>query len=123
MEIPFSNKFDVQTDFEGELYVVADIKDVDTKAKKGKEINITLDVCFLVYAYSSENRVALKDIELADVLSPSEYALEMYVAPKGSTLWSVSKQMLVCGDEIMKQNPDLVFPLETSKTIVHFRKR
>ena len=123
LEIPFSNKFDVPTDFEGELYVVADIKDVDAKAKKGKEINISLDVCFLVYAYSSENRVALKGIELADVLSPSEYALEMYVAPKGSTLWNVSKQMLVCGDEIMEQNPNLVFPLESSQTIVHFRKK
>ena len=123
LEIPFSNKFDVSTDFEGNLFVVANIKDIDAKAKKGKEINVSLDVCFLVYAYSTENQVALKDIELNEQLLPSDYALEMYIAPKGSTLWSISKQMLASEDLILKQNPDLVFPLETAKTIVCFRKK
>ena len=122
LEIPFANKFDVGQDFEGSLFVTSDVIDVDAKAKKGKEISVSLDVCFLAYAYDTETQVAIKDIEIAEELPKSEYSLEMYVAPKGSTLWDVSKHMLVTEEVLMSQNPDLVFPLEETKTIVHFRE-
>ena len=122
IEIPFSNKFDVGTEFDGEVFVTSDITDVDAKVKKGKEINVSLDVCFWVFEYDTETQVALKEIELTEQLPKSEYCLEMYIAPKGSTLWDVSKHMLVTEDVLMTQNPDLVFPLESTKTIVHFRQ-
>ena len=122
IEIPFSNKFDISADFDGELFVTSDITDVDAKVKKGKEVNVLLDVCFWVLEYDTETQVALKDIELTEQLPKSEYSLEMYIAPKGSTLWDVSKHMLVTEDVLMTQNPDLVFPLENTKTIVHFRQ-
>lgn len=122
LEIPFSNKFDVGQDFAGDVFVTSDVTDVDAKAKKGKEINVSLDVCFLAFAYDTETQVAIKEIELTEELPKSEYSLEMYVAPKGSTLWDVSKHMLVTEDVLLTQNPDLVFPLEASKTIVHFRQ-
>lgn len=123
LEVPFSSKFDVSSDFDGELFVTGDVKDVDVKAKKGKEINISFDVCFLAFAHSTTSGVMIKDIELTEPLPASEFALEMYVAPKGSTLWDISKNMLVTEDVLLKQNPDLIFPLESSKTIVHFRQR
>ena len=123
LEVPFSSKFDVSSDFDGELFVTGDVKDVDVKAKKGKEINISFDVCFLVFAHNTTSGVMIKDIELTEPLPASEFALEMYVAPKGSTLWDISKNMLVTEDVLLKQNPDLVFPLESSKTVVHFRQR
>lgn len=122
IEIPFSNKFDVGTDFDAQVFVTSDITDVDAKVKKGKEVNVSLDVCFWVFEYDTETQVALKEIELTEQLPKSEYSLEMYIAPKGSTLWDVSKHMLVTEDVLMTQNPDLVFPLETTKTIVHFRQ-
>ena len=123
LEIPFSNKFEFDTDFEGELYVASDITDVDAKVKKGKEINVNLDVCFLVYGYAANTQVAIKDIELTEELPQSEYSLEMYIAPKGSTLWDVSKHMLVTENVLLEQNPELVFPLEEAKTIVHFKQK
>jgi len=122
LEIPFSNKFDVGQDFAGNVFVTSDITDVDAKAKKGKEINVSLDVCFLAFAYDTETQVAIKEIELTEELPKSEYSLELYVAPKGSTLWDISKHMLITEDVLLSQNPDLVFPLEASKTIVHFRQ-
>ena len=123
LEIPFSNRFDVSENINGNLFVVPCIKDIEAKAKKGKEINVSLDVCFLVYSYSTDNQIALKGMELGEAYPRREYALEMFVAPKGSTLWNVSKQMLASEDMIMKQNPDLTFPLDSAKTIVCFRKR
>lgn len=123
LEIPFANKFAVDNDFCGNVFVTADITDVDTKVKKGKEINITLDVCFLAYSYATDNQVIIRDIELAELLPESEYSIEMYVAPKGSTAWDISKHLLVTEDVLMAQNPDLVFPLERPQTIVHFNQK
>lgn len=123
LEIPFSNKFDAPNGFEGNVFVTSDIRDVEAKAKRGKDINVSLDVCFLAYAYNTQSQVFVKDIELTEELIPNNYSLEMYIAPKGSTLWDVSKHMLVTEDVLLKQNPELVFPLESSQTIVHFKQR
>ncbi len=123
LEIPFANKFEVDKDFYGNLFVTSEITDVDAKVKKGKEINIAIDACFLAYCYSIENQVIVKDIELTEALTPSEYSLEMYIAPKGSTLWDISKHLLITEEVLLKQNPDLVFPLDKPQTVVYFRQR
>ena len=122
MEIPFANKFAVDESFDGNLYVISEILDVEAKAKKGKEINVNLDICFLAYSYDTENNAVLKDIELTEVWPKNEYSLEMYVAPKGSTLWDISKHLLASQETLLAQNPELVFPLEDSQTVVHFRQ-
>ena len=120
LEIPFANKFDIDKTFDGSLFVVGEITDIDSKVKKGKEINIEIDVCFMVYSYNQSNQVVVKDIELTEPLKPSEYCLEMYVAPKGSTLWDISKHLLVNQETLLAQNSGLEFPLESPQTIVHF---
>ena len=122
LEIPFANKFSVDESFDGNLYVVSEILDVEAKAKKGKEINVGIEVCFLAYSYSTENNVVIKDIELTEQWPKNEYSLEMYVAPKGSTLWDISKHLLADKETLLAQNPELVFPLEEAQTIVHFKQ-
>ena len=122
LEIPFANKFAVDESFEGNLYVLSKILDVEAKAKKGKEINVNIDVCFLAYSYLTESNAVIKDIELTEVLPKNEYSLEMYVAPKGSTLWDISKHLLVSQETLLAQNPELVFPLEEAQTVVHFKQ-
>ena len=120
LEVPFSNKFEVADDLNGNLFVVPHIVDVEAKARKGKEITVSMDVCFDVDVYETESCAVIKDIELTEELPTSEYSLEIYIAPKGSTLWDVSKHLLVSEEVLLKQNPNLVFPLENSQSIVHF---
>lgn len=123
LEIPFAQKFDVENDFCGDLFVTGEILDVDTKVKRGKEINLMMEVCFWTYAYECDNQAIIKDIELAETLPKSEYSLEMYIAPKGSTLWDISKHLLVSEDIIKTQNPELEFPLTNAQTIVYFKQK
>ena len=120
LEVPFSNKFETSNDFTGELFATAHITDIEAKVRKGKEITVLFDVCFDVDVYDTQNCVIVKDIELTEEISPSDYSLEIYIAPKGSTLWDISKHLLVTEDVLLKQNPNLVFPLESSQSIVHF---
>lgn len=123
LEIPFANKFDIVDDFDGKLFVVGKIVDIDAKARKGKEVLVNMDVGFNVFEYNSKNQVIVKDIELTEKLPENEFAIEMFIAPKGSSLWDLSKRMLASQDEILAQNPNLVFPLEKQETIVHFNKK
>ena len=120
LEVPFSNKFDVSDDFVGNVFVVPHIVDVEAKVRKGREITVVFDVCFDVDIYDTENCVIIKDIELAEELPSKDFSLEIYIAPKGSTLWDISKHLLVTEELLLRQNPNLVFPLENSQSIVHF---
>lgn len=123
LEIPFSNKFDA-TDLNSEgLFITAHIVDIEVKARKGKEINATVDVVFSVDSYQTENQVCVKEIELTEELLPRDYSLAIYIAPKGSSLWEVCKHLLVDEEELMSQNPDVVFPLESPQSIVYFKQR
>ena len=123
LEVPFSNKFELNDDFDGNLFATAQIVDVDARARKGKEVTANFDVCFSVASYSVGTNIVLKDVELTEPIAQSEYPLQVYIAPKGSTLWDVSKQLLVSQDTLLKQNPDLVFPLQEASQIVYFRQR
>ena len=120
LEVPFSNKFDVQEDFDGSLFATAHITDIEAKVRKGREITVTFEVCFEVDVFDSQNCVLVKDIELTEEILPSDYSLEIYIAPKGSTVWDICKHLLVTEEVLLKQNPNLVFPLENSQSIIHF---
>ena len=120
LEVPFSNKFNVQDDFDGSMFTAAHIMDIEAKVKRGKEITVTFEVCFDVDVFDTQNCVLVKDIELTEEISPSDYSLEIYIAPKGSTVWDICKHLLVTEEVLTKQNPNLVYPLETSQSIVHF---
>ena len=123
LEIPFSNKFDTGVLNNEGLFVTAHIVDIEVKARKGKEINATVDVVFTVDGYETENQVCVKEIELTEELLPRDYSLAIYMAPKGSSLWDVSKHLLVGEEELLAQNPDVVFPLEEQQSIVYFKQR
>ena len=123
LEIPYSNKFDVKDDFDASVFVTADIVDVDAKARKGKEVMVSMDVCFLALGYQTETKTTIKDLELLEELPTSEYSLEMYIAPKGSTLWDVARHLHITEEVLKTQNPELTFPLAESKTVVYYRKK
>ena len=120
LEVPFSNKFVVNDEFDGEIFATAHIMDIEAKLRKGREITVNFEVCFDVDVYSTESIIVIKDIELAEELPANAYSLEIYVAPRGSTLWDVSKHLLVTEEVLLRQNPNLVFPLESAQSIVHF---
>ena len=123
LEVPFSVKFNVSEISSQDMFVVGHIVDIDVKARKGKEINTMFDLVFTVDCYETENQVLVKEVELTEELVPRDYSLAIYLAPKGSTLWDVSKHLLVSEEVLLNQNPDVIFPLETNQNIVYFKQR
>ena len=122
LEVPFSVKFDVGDMVADQLFVVGHIVDLDAKARKGKEINTSFEIVFTIDSSQTENQFLVKDVELTEQLPKRNYSLALYLAPKGSTLWDVSKHLLTSEDVLTSQNPDVVFPLETATNIVYFKQ-
>lgn len=53
----------------------------------------------------------------------SDAAISVYVPQKGDTLWDISKQLRVDGDEIERLNGELEFPLKGDERIVVYRQK
>jgi len=124
VEVPFSieNRVD-DIDAEDDLSACAIIKDVDVKCKKGKEINIQLELCIKVNAFNSLEEMALTNVTLGEEFTPKEACLQIYFARKGSTLWDISKGLLSKPEQILDQNPNINLPLEADEKIVLFKNR
>ena len=122
MEIPFSveNKFEDLTELD-DLTVSAIIKDVDVKCKKGKEINVSLELCFVVNAFNSLEEMALTNVTIGEELTPKEACLQIYFARKGNTLWDISKGLVAKPEQILEQNPNIQLPLNQDEKIVLFK--
>ena len=121
VEVPFSieNRVD-DISLEDEITACAIIKDVDVKCKKGKEINIQLELCIKVNAFNSLEEMALTNIVIGEELTPKEACLQIYFAKKGSSLWDISKGLLSKPEQILDQNPNINLPLEADEKIVLF---
>lgn len=122
VEVPFSVKLGCDGLTEKDMsFSRVLVKDLDAKTKKGKEINLELELEFVTDVYSTNTEVTIKEIELTEEIMPSEYALQIYIAPKGSTLWDIAKHLNIRQEAIESQNPTLTYPLEQSESIVYFR--
>lgn len=124
VEVPFSieNRID-DISLDDQITAFAMIKDVDIKCKKGKEINLMLELCISVHSYNTLEEMAITNITEGEVLTPREACLQIYFARKGSTLWDISKGLLSKPEQILDQNPNINLPLENDEKIVLFKNR
>lgn len=122
VEVPFSieNRFEEMLDGD-EITTCVLIKDIDCKCKKGKEINLDLDLTICVNAFNTNEEMALTNIEVGEPLTPKEACLEIYFARKGNTLWDISKGLCEKPEKILSQNPNINLPLVEDEKIVLFK--
>lgn len=125
IEVPFSieNRLEENENvFENdELNASAIIKDVSVRAKKGKEIDIDMDICLFVDIFSYCEDMLLSGVTIGEPLSSKEACLQIYFARKGNTLWDISKGLLTKPEKILDQNPNINLPLEKDEKIVLFK--
>jgi len=124
VEVPFSieNRIE-ELNLDDEITACAMIKDVDVKCKKGKEINIDLELCILLNAFSTFEEMALTNISEGELLTPKEACLQIYFAKKGNSLWDISKGLQCKPEQILEQNPNINLPLENDEKIVYFKNQ
>lgn len=121
VELPFvANLNSMQVSDDDELFVIGDVGEISAKAKKGKEINLDVDLTFMLESYSKTPQTFVKEVILTEELAQNPYPLAIYLAPAGSTLWDISKHLCIRQELITEQNPNLTFPLESNQSVVYF---
>ena len=122
-EIPFSSTLKNVANLSSNVFVCANIISCGARAKKGKEIDIDLDVCLAIDCYLQNKESIITDVVQKECYPKSEYALKMHVAQAGTTIWELCKGLKANQEDILKQNPNLSFPLTEPASIIYFNKR
>ena len=123
LDIPFtiSDKFNHEEG--GILLVDAVVTDVDVVVKKGREfyydakVKASVSYCHDLLGGVISSAVAEEDYGERD------YAMEVIFAPSGKDLWEVAKHARVKEEQIIAQNPEVVFPVNEDTPLVLFYQK
>lgn len=119
-EVPFSCALKNVVNNNAEVFVSATVCQINARAKKGKDIDLDIDVVFNIDSFTKHEFSVLNKITLGECELKQEYALRAYIAPSGSTLWDISKKLKTTEEILKEQNPNVVFPLENATSIIYF---
>ena len=123
VEVPFtvSEKFD--NGCNGAITANAIVTDVDVVVKKGRDLYYDAKVKInLICAHDSISAV-ISQANANDLLPEKDYAMEVLFAQKDQNAWDIAKSAHVSVEQIMLQNPELVFPLEEDTSVILYYKK
>ena len=117
--MPYS--FDITS--EGEISCLkVDLSDFEATLKDGSVyFNCTVKA---VYKSIIVKKITVIDsVNETGIRKSENSAISVYVPQSGDTLWDISKQLRVSGDEILRCNEGLEFPLKGDERIVIYRQK
>lgn len=98
-------------------------KDIEARNKKSKEIDILAELAIEMVVLENVTEASLQNVTLGEKRTVNTSAMGLYIVPEAKDLWEVSKALVVSGDLIMQQNPDLQFPFTTPQRIIVYREK
>lgn len=85
------------------------------------EIEIDISLCLSVYEKGCINY--LKSAKCGENKKVNTSPISVYIARSGEDLWSLSKRLNVCPDQLIENNTELQFPLTGEERIVVYRQK
>lgn len=124
VEIPFSEKLDMAGVRLGDSVTVnAAIFEVEAKCRKGKEIDVTMQLKLRVDLFTDEVITALSDVQASETEMPKQCSISLYCPSVNESLWDVAKQLCVSPETITSFNPDIKFPVSGNMRIFVYRQK
>lgn len=105
------------------LQVRAVLSDVDVVVKKGRELMFDAKVKVAVVCSCSMTNAVISGAAMTESFAERDYAMEIIFARKGSGLWETAKSARVREEQILSQNPEIIFPVEEDTPLVLFYQR
>ena len=123
-EIPFASKLTLEgITADSEIDLFAHVVEVDSRIKKGREIDVQAEVLFSVRACKSAPNAVVSNITLGEAKAANEAPLGVYMLSNCPELWDAAKQLSVCPESLLAQNPGLNFPINEPQNIVVYRQK
>jgi len=119
-ELPFTSVTD--TVCEGKAEVCAAVTDCNVKIISVTDAEVSATIVMTVYTGRTERVRYVKNIECHGEKQRETCPISVYLSTQGEELWSLSKRLNVCPDELIATNKDLQFPLTGKERIVIYRQ-
>lgn len=120
-ELPFSLPIPKTVGEKKEVRILPCGVSVRQRKEGEAELEATLK-CALFPSTLSKTRI-LSDVTEGEEYAKEDYAVSIYLARRGDTLWETAKRLKRLPEEVQRSNPDLVFPLEKEERILIYRQK
>ena len=97
--------------------------DVDVVVKKGREFYYDAKVKASVNCCHDLLSGVISEASVTEEVDQKDYAMEIIFAPKGKELWDIAKSARVKEEQIVAQNPEVIFPTAEDTPLVLFEQR
>lgn len=123
VEMPFSVSNPTDLKNGNNTAVQLSLTNVTTRARRGKEIEVTATLEIYSDVYSNMENVVITQISEEDEIPENECAMSFYMAKDGDSLWEIAKELKISTDLLLSQNPNLTEPIEAGTRVVVYRQR
>ncbi len=123
LEIPFSLNDKIACDDGAIILVDAIVSDVDVVVKKGREFYYDARVKATVNCCHDLASGVISEAVMVGEGGEKDYAMEIIFAPAGRELWDIAKSAKVKEEQILVQNPEVIFPTSVDTPLVLFNQR
>lgn len=123
LETPFTISDKTNCDDDALIWANAYVSDVDVVVKKGREFYYDAKVKVTVSCSRQLTSGIISEATLTAENKEKDYAMEVIFAPAGKELWDIAKSAKVREEQIILQNPDVIFPTATDTPLVLFNQR
>ena len=116
---------DKAQDVAGDSIITYDVSlcDVDVSVKKGREISLDAKIKGQISYNENEISAVISEVSEGEKYPERDYAMELFFAKSGQSSWDIAKSAKVKEENVIFQNPELVFPLEKDEQILlYFQK-
>lgn len=119
IEMPFA----IEEKVDGEMASVVTlcVSNIQAKSKRGKEIEVSAELCLFADTYSQEDVCVITDVVLGDEKLKDDCSLYIYLVKPNQTVWDIAKEMNVSQDLILDQNPEVELPLRGGERLVIYK--
>lgn len=123
VEAPFDAQLDCACESDCEYTVRACASNSNVKLISDSEVEIRANIFFTVYPLEKCYMQIVKGVKSLGEKQQPTHAISVYIPREGEELWSLSKRLNVCPEDLINTNQDLQFPLSGKERIVVYRKK
>lgn len=124
VELPFETIIECErVNDKSSVSAFVSVKEVEARNKKAKEIDVLCDLVCSIIVYDEATMATLSGVELSEKRKEQKYAMGIYVIENASDAFDVGKKLLVSPDVIIKQNPNISFPITSPTQILVYRQK
>ncbi len=123
LETPFSISDKLNCDDNAFICTNAYVSDVDVVVKKGREFYYDGKIKISVGCSRNLTSGVISEATLTAEVKEKDFAMEVIFAPAGKELWEIAKSAKVREEQIIMQNPEVIFPTAIDTPLVLFNQR